>query len=188
MLPRQIKLNYFSAYTPALEDYAQQSPIARGERLRQARFRRTWYIRSGRHRGKAALKPSFPSNPSLRVWEGPLFNEEYSDCILLRNVQVDAEGRLSEDTISLARELSIPHASIRAIEDEGKIPTKEDTTPPLFMFSQRPVCECPKCTSLLSRKRRRKSKCDGQQQTLLKKQKIGVDATSTQRTPIGSSS
>ena len=124
----------------------------------------------------------------LRVWEGPLFNEEYSDCILLRNVQVDAEGRLSEDMVLLARELSTPHASTRAIEDEGNIQTEEGTTPPLFMFSQQPVCECLKCTSLLSRKRRRMNKCDGQQQSLLKKQKIRVDVTSTRRTPIGSSS
>ena len=136
VLPRQIKLNYFSAYTPALENYAQQSPIARGERLRQARFRRTWYIRSGKHRGKATLKPPFPNNPSLRVWEGPLFNEEYSNCILIRNVQVDAEGQLSGDTIPLAQELNIPHATTKAVEDEGSMQVEEGTTPPLFMFSQ----------------------------------------------------
>ena len=175
VLPRQIKLNYFSAYTPALENYTEQSPLARGERLRQTRFRRTWFIRSGKHRGKATLKPPFPNNPTLRVWEGPLFDNEYSDCILIRNVQVDAEGRLSENTISLAQELSIPHATTKAVEDEGNVQPEEGVTPPLFMFSQQPVCECAKCIALLSRKRRLAMERDGQQQSSLKKTKLGMD-------------
>ena len=183
VLPRQIKLNYFSAYTPALENYTEQSPLARGERLRQTRFRRTWFIRSGKHRGKATLKPPFPNNPTLRVWEGPLFDNEYSDCILIRNVQVDAEGRLSENTISLAQELSIPHATTKAVEDEGNVQPEEGVTPPLFMFSQQPVCECAKCIALLSRKRRLAMEHDGQQQSSLKKTKLGMDLESIRRTP-----
>ena len=60
------------------------------------------------------------------------------------NVQINAEGRLSEETISLAQELDIPHAITPAVEDEGNIQPEEGITPPLFMFSQQPVCECPK--------------------------------------------
>ena len=130
VFPRQVKLNYFSAYTPAQENHAQQSPIGRRNRLRQARFRRTWYIRTGKHRGKATLKPPFPYNPSLRVWEGPSFDDEYSDCILIRNVQIDTEGRLGEEALSLAQEPAIPHAKMQVVEDEGNIQAEEGTTPP----------------------------------------------------------
>ena len=162
VLPRQLKLQYFSAYTPALENHAQQSPAARGTRLRQTRFRRTWFIRSGKHRGKATLKPPFPHNPSLRTWEGPLFDNEYPDCILVRNVQMDAEGRLSEETINLAQELEIPHARIVAVEDEQNVEAEEGTTPPLFLFAQQPLCECSKCTSLLSKRKRARAEKHGE--------------------------
>ena len=115
--------------------------------------------------------------------EGPLFDNEYSDCILIRNVQIDAEGRLSENTISLAQELSIPHATTKAVEDEGNVQPEEGVTPPLFMFSQQPVCECAKCIALLSRKRRLAMERDGQQQSSLKKTKLGMGPESIRRTP-----
>ena len=67
---------------------------------------------------------------------------------------MDAEGKLSEETIALAQELGTPHARVVAVEDEQNTEVEEGTTPPLFMFSQRPLCECSKCASLLSGKKR----------------------------------
>ena len=67
---------------------------------------------------------------------------------------MNAEGKLSEDTIALAQELKIPHARVVAVGDKQDVEAEEGTTPPLFLFSQQPLCECAKCTSLLSRRKR----------------------------------
>ena len=109
---------------------------------------------------------------------------EYANCILIRNVQINAEGRLSEETISLAQELDIPHTVTPAVEDEGNMQPEGGVTPPLFMFSQQPLCECPKCSSLLSRTRKRRRQHDGQQQGSTKR-KLGADLTSA-TAPISS--
>ena len=101
-----------------------------------------------------------------------------------RNVQIDAEGRLSEETMSLAQKLDIPHATTKAVEDEGSVQVEEGTTPLLFIFSLQPVCECPRCASLLSRKYRLMERHDGQQQSSLKKRKIGVETKSARETPV----
>ena len=111
------------------------------------------YIRSGIHRGRATVKPPYPNNPGLRVWEGPVFDHELPQCVFVRNVGMSPEGQLDGDTIKLAQELPIPHAITPAVEDEEPAPVEKGTTPPLFMFSQQPMCECPRCTRLLSRKR-----------------------------------
>jgi len=155
VLPRQITLHYLSTYTPPVSNYGDQDSSAIAARLRQVRFRRTWYIRSGIHRGKATVKPPYPNNPDLRVWEGPLFDHELPQCVFVRNVGMSPEGQLDDDTVNLAQELPIPHAVTPAVEDEETAPVEKGTTPPLFMFSQQPMCECPECTRLLLRKRPR---------------------------------
>ena len=152
ILPRQIEVHYHSTYTPALDNYSAQDPTSRASRLSAARFRRTWYIRSGVHRGRATTKPPYPRNPDLRVWKGPLLDSELSRCILLRNVQVSPEGQLSAESIALAQKLPIPHAVIKAVEDEAA-PAEEATIPPLFMFSQQPLCTCASCSRCLAQKR-----------------------------------
>ena len=73
----------------------------------------------------------------------------------VRNVGMSPEGQLDDDTVNLAQELPIPHAVTPAVEDEETAPVEKGTTPPLFMFSQQPMCECPECTRLLLRKRPR---------------------------------
>ena len=40
--------------------------------LKNARFRKTWYISSGKNVGKATLKAPFPKNPELRLWTGKI--------------------------------------------------------------------------------------------------------------------
>ena len=155
VLPRSITLHYLSTYTPPVDNYTDQEPAAIAARLRQARFRRTWYIRTGKHRGKATIKPPYPNNPELRVWEGPLFDHELPQCVFVRSVGMSPEGQLDDDTVNLAQELPIPHAVTPAVEDEVPAPVEKGTTPPLFMFSQQPICECPRCVRLLSRKRPR---------------------------------
>ena len=145
VLPRSITLHYLSTYTPPVDNYTDQEPAAIAARLRQARFRRTWYIRTGKHRGKATIKPPYPNNPELRVWEGPLFDHELPQCVFVRNVGMSPEGQLDDDTVNLAQELPVPHAVTPAVEDEEPAPVEKGTTPPLFMFSQQPICECPRC-------------------------------------------
>ena len=161
VLPRRITLHYLSTYTPPLSNYGERGAPAIAERLRQARFRRTWYMRAGKRRGKATIKPPPPNNPELRVWEGPLFDRELPQRVFIRDAGMSPEGQLDGDTVNLAQELPIPRAVTPAAEDEEPAPVEKGTAPPLFMFSQQPICERPRRVHLLSRKRSREDKPAG---------------------------
>ena len=151
ILPTETRVKYFSTYTPPLDSYANADPTARAERLSQARFRRTWYIRSGKHRGRATVTPPYPNNPELRAWSGPLLKDELNQCLLARNLRLSAEGQLDNDSLRIAVKLPIPHATTPAVEDatDGN-PEEAAVTPPLFLFSQDYVCGCDQCRSILS--------------------------------------
>lgn len=163
VLPTETRVKYFSTYTPPLDSYANADPTARAERLRQAHFRRTWYIRSGKHRGRATINPPYPDKPQLRAWSGPLLKDELNQCLLVRNLRLSSEGQLDSESLRMAVRLPIPHATTPAVEDTHEDTQKETaTTPPLFLFSQERVCTCDQCLGILSngklvgRKRRHK--------------------------------
>ena len=151
VLPEGITVRYFSTYTPPLDNYCNADPTARAERIGQARFRRTWYLRNGANRGKATLKPPYPNNPDLRVWEGPLPRDELDRCLMVRNVQLSPEGQLEDESLKLATSLPIPHAVTVTVEDETRLEEVDDlNTPPLFLYSQERLCTCKLCQTRLS--------------------------------------
>ncbi len=62
----------------------------------------------GKHVGRATYKPPYPNNEDLQVWKGVLNTSDLDDVLLIRNVKIDAEGKLDEASLRLAAQLPIP--------------------------------------------------------------------------------
>ena len=74
--------------------------------------------------------------------------------LLLRNVRIDAEGKLDEASLRLAVQLPFSHEKLDTIEDElseleGSPLIRQ--APNLFTSSREILCSCVECSRLLSR-------------------------------------
>jgi hypothetical protein len=148
ILPNLVEVRYFTTSTPPLEKYERCSVQKRSERLSEICFRRTWHVRFGKHVGRATYKPPYPNNEDLQVWKGVLNTSDLDDVLLIRNVKIDAEGRLDEASLRLATQLPISHEKLNTIEDEIELTS---LTPNLFTSSREILCSCVACSRLLSR-------------------------------------
>ncbi len=148
VLPNLVEVRYSTTPTPALENYEHCSVQKRSERLSEICFCRTWHVRFGKDVGRATYKPPYPNNEDLQVWTGVLNTSDLDDVLLLRNVQIDAEGKLDEASLRLAAQLSISHERLDSIEDEIGMTS---LTPNLFTSSRESLCSCVACSHLLSR-------------------------------------
>ena len=151
VLPNLVEVRYFTTPTPALENYEHCSVQKRSERLSEICFRRTWHVRFGKHVGRATYKPPYPNNEDLQVWKGVINNSDLDSLLLLRNVRIDAEGKLDEASLRLAAQLPISHEKLDTIEDEEEGLSLTRQTPNLFTSSREILCSCVECSSLLSR-------------------------------------
>ena len=151
VLPNLVEVRYFTTPTPALENYEHCSVQKRLERLSEICFRRTWHVRFGKHVGRATYKPPYPNNEDLQVWKGVINNSDLDDVLLLRNVRVDAEGKLDEESLRLAAQLPISHEKLDTIEDELEGSSMIRQAPNLFTSSRETLCSCVDCSRLLSR-------------------------------------
>ncbi len=77
-----------------------------------------------------------------------LNTSDLDDVLLIRNVKIDAEGKLDEASLRLAAQLPITHEKLDTIEDDIEMTS---LTPILFTNSQEILCSCAACSSLLSR-------------------------------------
>ncbi len=118
-------------------------------------FRRTWHVRFGKHVGRATYKPPYPNNEDLQVWKGVINNSDLHDLLLLRNVRIDAEGKLDEASLRLAAQLPISHEKLDTIKDEMEDELERSPlirqAPNLCTNSQEILCSCVGCSRLLSR-------------------------------------
>ena len=151
VLPNLVEVRYFTTPTPALENYEHCSVQKRSERLSEICFRRTWHVRFGKHVGRATYKPPYPNNEDLQVWKGAINNSDLDSMLLLRNVRVDAEGKLDEESLRLAAQLPISHEKLDTIEDELEGSSIIRQAPNLFTSSRETLCSCVECSRLLSR-------------------------------------
>jgi hypothetical protein len=87
----------------------------------------------------------------LQVWKGVINNSDLDDMLLLRNVRIDAEGKLDEASLRLAAQLPILHEKLDTIEDELEGSLLIRRAPNLFTSSQEILCSCVECSRLLSR-------------------------------------
>ncbi len=80
----------------------------RKDRLSEALFLRTWCLSGGK--GLPSTTP--PANKYARMnhlWWGKIPLEVIEDYILIRDVGLDASGKLDRITLNLAAKLQIPH-------------------------------------------------------------------------------
>ena len=75
----------------------------------------------------------YPNNEDLQVWKGVLNPSDLDDVLLIRNVKIDAEGKLNEASLRLATQLPISHEKLDTIEDEIETTS---STPNLFTSSR----------------------------------------------------
>jgi transposase InsO family protein len=151
VLPDYVQVKYFSTRTPALEDLTDKRSEQRIQRLKQVHFRRTWFFRSGKNAGKGSVNPPYPNNEDLRVWEGPLPNNELSDVLLVRRVGLTAAGKLTNESLKLVAQLELPHAVTPTVEDE-EVPKDPSTfytldTNHVFDVTTVRFCGCATCSS-----------------------------------------
>jgi hypothetical protein len=150
VLPNLVEVRYFTTPTPPLDNYERCSVHKRSKRLSEICFRRTWHVRFGKHVGRATYKPPYPNNEDLQVWKVVLNTSDLDEVLLIRNVKIDAEGKLDEASLRLAAhaQLSISHEKLDTIEDEIDMTS---LTPNLFLSSRENLCSCIACSRLLSR-------------------------------------
>jgi hypothetical protein len=116
-LANRIEVNYFTTQAPALDDYDKCSIQKRKTRLKEALFLRTWCLSGGK--GKPTTNP--PSTNHARtnhLWWGKIPMEDVPNHILVRDVGLDATGKLDKNTINLASNLKIPRHQGAGGEDD----------------------------------------------------------------------
>ncbi len=111
-----LEVRYFTTPTLALESYEHCSVQKRSERLSEICFRRTCHVRFWK--ACATYKPPYRNNEDLQVWKGVINNSDLDSMLLLRNVRIDAEGKLDEASPRLAAQLPISHEKLDTIENE----------------------------------------------------------------------
>ena len=93
--------------TPPLEDYASASLTSRLKRLSETTFQRTWCLELGR--GKATTIPPKENRREKDLYRGDLPSKEWDDLFLVRNITLQADGRLDDKSAKVAADLNIPH-------------------------------------------------------------------------------
>ena len=78
----EIELTYYTTPAPQAQNYANATKEQRQDNLKNTRFRKTWYLSSGKNIGKATIKAPFPKNPELRLWTGKIPVSELNGVIL----------------------------------------------------------------------------------------------------------
>ena len=106
-------------------------------------------MHGGIHHGKALMTPPYPNNLALRVWEGPLDVADLSKTLYVRNVGITSAGRLDAPSLALATKLRIPHNYTPVVDNNSEVPT-EITPQVYFQYIFRDVCECRKCSDILT--------------------------------------
>jgi hypothetical protein len=139
---------YYTTPREQLDEYDTASHEQRQERLRQSRFRKTWFIRTGTNAGKGTLNPPFPKNPLPRLWTGKLPIDEFDDLILATGVKLEPNGYLTEESIKVASHVKISHEAINTIEDEKSIQAQLQVSNAKFAYAELPLCNCKRCRKI----------------------------------------
>ncbi len=103
-----VEINYYTTITPPLEHYATASKQAKLSRLKDATFLKTWVLRSSGGL-PTTVAPANDRDRVERLWRGRIPVEHLNDHILVRDIGLNARGKLDRITREIAAGLNIPH-------------------------------------------------------------------------------
>ena len=103
-----MEINYYTTITPSLEHYATASKQTRVTRLKDATFLRTWVLRSSGGL-PTTVAPANDRDRAERLWRGRIPVEHLNDHILVRDIGLNARGKMDRITREIAAGLNIPH-------------------------------------------------------------------------------
>jgi hypothetical protein len=149
IFPDEVEVVYYTTPKPLMEGYSTATLHERIDDLLKARFRKTWYVYSGKNAGKGTLKPPFPYNPKLRLWTGKLPTSEIDDLVLATGMTLDPQGYLNKDSATIAGQLTIGHDSTATVDDEEEPLEQLRFANSLFTYAQCTLCECSRCACFL---------------------------------------
>jgi hypothetical protein len=148
----EIEITYYTSPIAQLEDYNAANKEQRIDVLKNARFRKTWYISSGKNVGKATLKAPFPKNPELRLWTGKIPKTELDELILATDIRLSPQGYLDKDSTDIASKLAIGHLATQTFEDEKAYRENMQVANALYTYAECTLCNCARCANILKTK------------------------------------
>jgi hypothetical protein len=163
--PEEIEITYYTTPITQLENYNTATYEQKLGVLKNARFRKTWYISSGKNVGKVTIKAPFPKNPELRLWTGKLPKTELNDLILATDLNLSPQGYLDKDSLDIASKLAIGHSATQTVEDEKAYKENMQVANALYTYAECTLCNCAKCANILTMKRPARSQITGQHPT-----------------------
>ena len=102
------EINYYTTITPSLENYVNAGRQARLARLKEATFLRTWVLRSSGGL-PTTVAPANDRERVERLWRGRIPTEHVDDHVMVRDIGLNARGKLDRITREIAAGLNIPH-------------------------------------------------------------------------------
>ena len=163
--PEEIEITYYTTPITQLENYNTATYEQKLGVLKNARFRKTWYISSGKNVGKVTIKAPFPKNPELRLWTGKLPKTELNDLILATDLNLSPQGYLDKDSLEIAIKLTIGHSATQTVEDEQTYKEDMQVANALYTYAECTLCNCAQCANLFVMKRPARSQITGQHPT-----------------------
>ena len=107
VLPTHVLVHYYTTITPVLSNYSTASLSERDDQISQAVFLKTWSVLG--NGGYATTEPPKGIRKTRDIWSGKIKMCDLQDHLLVRNVELDDQGRLSIATVLLASKLKYPH-------------------------------------------------------------------------------
>jgi hypothetical protein len=143
--PDEIEVIYYTTPVEQSESYTTADKEQRLETLRNARFRKSWYISAGKNVGKFTIQAPFPKNPELRLWTGKLPKDELDILIMATDITLSPQGYLDKDSLEIASKLAIGHTATKTVEDERAYKENMQVANALYNYTQCTLCNCAKC-------------------------------------------
>jgi hypothetical protein len=102
-----VLVHYYTTASAPLENYFKASSAERKNNISRALFLKTWCLNGGK--GPATTTPPEGIKKVRDIWSGKIKVSDLQELLLVRNVELNASGNLSNDTAEIASKLKYPH-------------------------------------------------------------------------------
>jgi hypothetical protein len=102
-----VVVHYYITEYPPQENYSKAKHQDRKNKIAMATFSKTWCLNKGR--GPITIIPPEGIGRTRDIWSGKIKICDLQESLLVRNVEVDHNGKLSELTCEIASKLKFPH-------------------------------------------------------------------------------